>query len=124
MCFATGNRFEIVLRSLNKPKEDIAAACSALEQSGFLNYYGLQRFGKGTTVKSHDIGRAVFQSNFKAAIDMLFSVNTFDRENVKAAKAYYAAGDLQKALDLLPDKMYGEKQVLSRLIQVPTDPAG
>ncbi len=115
-----GNRFEIVLRSLNKTKADIATACESLSHSGFINYYGLQRFGKGGS-RSHDVGRAIFRNDFKACVDMLFTPNTFDREHVKTAKAHYAAGNLQKALDCLPEQMFGEKCVLQKLVKNPTD---
>eukprot|EP01034_Spumella_vulgaris_P030891 gene30891-38178_t len=118
----TGNRFEIVLRSLNKTKSDIALACKALEQSGFINYYGLQRFGKGGS-KSHDVGRAIFKSDFKACVDMLFTLNAFDRDSFRKAKNAYNEGHLQKAVDLMPENMYGEKQVLIRLLKNPSDHA-
>jgi tRNA pseudouridine13 synthase len=116
----TGNRFEIVLRSLNKTKSEIALACKALEQSGFINYYGLQRFGKGGA-KSHDVGRAIFKSDFKACVDMLFTVNAFDRDSFRTAKAHYHEGRLQKAVDVMPEHMYGEKQVLIKLLKNPAD---
>ncbi len=44
----SGNRFEIVLRNIEPADADqVSAAAIALRNSGFLNYYGLQRFGSG-----------------------------------------------------------------------------
>ena len=67
-----GNSFEITLREIDKPEDVIKNACIELEKNGFINYFGLQRFGKGGT-KSHQIGRAIFSSDWKTAIDMLFT---------------------------------------------------
>lgn len=41
-----GNEFEIVLRKLTgATAEQVQAAADGLKASGFINYYGLQRFG-------------------------------------------------------------------------------
>ena len=71
-----------MLRSLNRARPEIETACLAMEQSGFINYYGLQRFGKGAA-RSHDVGRAIFKGDFKACVDMLFTVNAHDKDNVR-----------------------------------------
>ena len=45
-----GNRFELVLRAVQGASaEAVAAAAKGLRTSGFVNYYGLQRFGTGAT---------------------------------------------------------------------------
>ena len=41
----SGNLFDIVLRNVRGKPSDIAAAADALKASGFINYFGLQRFG-------------------------------------------------------------------------------
>ena len=44
MC--AGNEFEIVLRNLTgATAAQVQAAADGLKASGFINYYGLQRFG-------------------------------------------------------------------------------
>lgn len=41
-------RFELVLRAIKaESATEVAAAVDALRLSGFINYYGLQRFGTG-----------------------------------------------------------------------------
>jgi len=48
-CTAAGNQFQITLREVQgASKEQIEAAAAALKQGGFINYYGLQRFGSGS----------------------------------------------------------------------------
>ena len=44
-----GNRFDIVLRNVTASDSVITDACDSLFQQGFLNYFGLQRFGTGAT---------------------------------------------------------------------------
>lgn len=43
----SGNRFRVVMREVTPagPIADVAAAVEALKASGFVNYFGLQRFG-------------------------------------------------------------------------------
>ena len=50
MCYTgAGNQFQITLREVTgASNEQIEAAAAALKQSGFINYYGLQRFGSGS----------------------------------------------------------------------------
>ena len=41
-------RFEILLRNITVSDKVVEAACEGMKTSGFINYYGLQRFGRGT----------------------------------------------------------------------------
>jgi tRNA pseudouridine13 synthase len=48
-----GNRFQLVLRDIPADSaEAVVAAADGLRRSGFINYYGLQRFGTGA-VRTH-----------------------------------------------------------------------
>lgn len=116
-----GNRFEIVLRALNTQNEaDIVNVCSALHQSGFINYFGLQRFGKGGT-KSHEIGKVILKSDWESCVNMLFTPKEGDRPNIALAKELYAAKDFAGAHRVMPEVMHAEKCVLQRLAAKPTD---
>ena len=63
-----GNRFTIVLRNIVGSDEKIEKAMISLRDNGFINYFGLQRFGTVADIPTHEIGRALLQSNF---IDIL-----------------------------------------------------
>ncbi|KAL4719557.1 hypothetical protein ACJJTC_008556, partial [Scirpophaga incertulas] len=52
----SGNRFQIALRNVTAPEETIESACKQLVEKGFLNYYGLQRFGTRIGVPTYQIG--------------------------------------------------------------------
>jgi tRNA pseudouridine13 synthase len=116
-----GNRFEIVLRALNTSREEeILGACEAMQRSGFVNYFGLQRFGKGGT-KSHEFGKAILKSDWESCVTMLFTPRDGDRPNIAASKQHFAAGNYADALRVMPEQMYAEKCVLQRLVNKPTD---
>lgn len=45
----TGNQFQVTLREVQgASRQQLEAAAAALKQGGFINYYGLQRFGSGS----------------------------------------------------------------------------
>ena len=61
----SGNRFDVVLRSVSS----VSAAASALEAlrvNGFLNYFGLQRFGTRAT-RTHTVGAALISKDWELA---------------------------------------------------------
>ncbi|KAG5678922.1 hypothetical protein PVAND_008545 [Polypedilum vanderplanki] len=66
-----GNRFQIALRSVTADEETINQACESVKENGFINYYGMQRFGNCVEVPTHDIGRALLKSDFKLAVDLI-----------------------------------------------------
>lgn len=69
-----GNRFSIVLRNIIDPIEKIEIAMLALKDHGFINYYGLQRFGTIANIPTHDIGRALLQGKFvKKRLEIIFT---------------------------------------------------
>lgn len=115
-----GNRFEIILRNISVSDEEVHEACRQIKEFGFINYYGLQRFGKGGS-RSHDIGRELYKANWKNAVNMLFQPSSYDFMDVVKAKEAYNEGDLAKALQLIPPKLFSEKAVLSSLVKSPND---
>lgn len=70
----SGNRFTLVLRDVSKEIDCkvLDQIIGNLEADGFVNYYGLQRFGTGN-VATHLIGVELLCGNYKGAIDMLIS---------------------------------------------------
>lgn len=116
-----GNRFEIILRDIKYTSdESVRVLCDALARDGFLNYFGLQRFGKGGT-KSHELGAFIFQSNWKACIESLFTANEHDKPELKLAKEYFQSKDYSKAYQTLPYNLYAERNVLRSLLHAPED---
>eukprot|EP01039_Chlorochromonas_danica_P003166 gene3166-3467_t len=115
-----GNRFEIVLRGVKDSLETIKQVCDHIHYPGFINYFGLQRFGKGGSA-SHLMGLQMIKSNWKDCVDMLFTSRSGDRDAIVRAKEFYLKGDFSAALASLPEAMHAEKLVLRKLSSQPTD---
>lgn len=55
-----------IFRDVKASDELIQSAMEDLERLGFLNYFGLQRFGT-TSVNTHSVGLALLKSEWKEA---------------------------------------------------------
>lgn len=101
-----GNRFEIVLRnawltgiSSSDGETRIAATTAALEkatssftESGFINYFGMQRFGKYYT--THLTGIEVIKGDFEKAVSIIMGVQGDESDRfVEARKKWEARFD-------------------------------
>jgi len=111
-----GNKFDIVLRGLSaKSSDTVEAAALALKTSGFINYYGLQRFGT-SSIPTHAIGRALLRGEWEQAIKCIMTTSSNTRPEIEAATAeFLAGGSLHKALSILPRNLVAERSILSTL---------
>jgi tRNA pseudouridine13 synthase len=50
----TGNRFKIVLRNTSTTADNLTRATESLNESGFINYFGMQRFGT-TSIPTYEV---------------------------------------------------------------------
>lgn len=57
--------FRIALRHITHNESDIELSLQSLKENGFINYYGLQRFGNNSTVPTHQVGLALIKGQFK-----------------------------------------------------------
>lgn len=116
-----GNRFEIALREISCDENAFEESCNALAKQGFINYFGLQRFGKGGA-GNHLIGRALLKSDWKEAIDLMFAPKEGERDDVLAMKNFYRAGDYARAKEAIPRySYYSERYCLQGLCSSPND---
>jgi tRNA pseudouridine13 synthase len=66
-----GNHFTIVLRDVQGANAlELQVALESLSKEGFLNYFGMQRFGT-SSVFTHTIGRAIMKKNYQEASDLI-----------------------------------------------------
>eukprot|EP01053_Blabericola_migrator_P013506 Blabericola_migrator_1__13505@NODE_982_length_5815_cov_128_877871_g679_i0_p1_GENE_NODE_982_length_5815_cov_128_877871_g679_i0NODE_982_length_5815_cov_128_877871_g679_i0_p1_ORF_typecomplete_len936_score202_56TruD/PF01142_18/1_8e57TruD/PF01142_18/1_1e31DNApol_Exo/PF18136_1/0_17DLIC/PF05783_11/0_44DLIC/PF05783_11/1_7e03_NODE_982_length_5815_cov_128_877871_g679_i09963803 len=66
-----GNHFKLVIRDI--PLEDIdriPSLCQGLAERGFINYFGLQRFGTGP-VKTWQVGAALLAGEYESAVRLI-----------------------------------------------------
>lgn len=119
----SGNNFGIIMRDIDAPSDAIKNACVAIGDSGFVNFFGLQRFGSGGT-KSHHLGLALLRRDWKLFVEMLFAPREGDRQEVSDVKAAFHKKDYKEALKINPARMPVERGVLESLVKKPEDYEG
>ncbi|CRK94027.1 CLUMA_CG007551, isoform A [Clunio marinus] len=97
-----GNRFRIALRSINGDEKEIEKSLQSLRDIGFLNYYGLQRFGNCVKVPTYLIGKALLASDFKLACELILQERDGEPFYMqKMRKCYAETKDPKQTLDCL-----------------------
>jgi tRNA pseudouridine13 synthase len=67
-----GNRFQITLRDCQPQNITTLEACvESFRGKGYVNYFGLQRFGTGGEDSTHAVGRAVLRGDLDGAVDLI-----------------------------------------------------
>ncbi|XP_066916533.1 pseudouridylate synthase 7 homolog [Clytia hemisphaerica] len=121
----SGNEFTLIIRDVtNATENQIMDACRSLQENGFVNYFGLQRFGTGGA-GTHEIGRALLKDDFEKACNLILaepSENDNDRSKERnALKIYSNNKDPQKAFQALRNRNGIEGKLLSCLKNSPKD---
>ncbi|KAJ7781116.1 pseudouridine synthase [Mycena metata] len=108
-----GNAFIITLRSVQVDSmETLNKALEVVKTKGFINYYGMQRFGTAS-VPTHSIGLALLKSEWQKAVSMILRKRHGEHPDVEAARdAWLVDGDLDKALELMPRRVVAERCIL------------
>ena len=151
----TGNEFVITLRDCDfedVSADDIEARLAAasrivetasqqLRERGYLNYYGLQRFGTFST-RTDTIGLKMLQGDFKAAVDAILHFNptslsaaedppsghdmvsSDDKLRAYAINLFKTTGKSHQALEKLPRKFSAESNIIRQLGHSPNDYLG
>ena len=148
-----GNQFVITLRDchfgddadldaetrVKLANEVIGQAVEHLQEHGFINYYGLQRFGT-FSIGTDDIGKLILQGDFKGAVDAILSYSdealkcalnpfiepsefTVNRDDVARAHAIHmfkTTGKWSLALEKLPRKFSAESAIIRHLCSAKT----
>ena len=125
----SGNRFTILLRDIHIPgvsdsdheaiASEIANRIDALKTSGFLNYYGMQRFGTGP-IPTHKIGSLVLQRKWREIIEILLRPNEGELEKLREAKVcYQKTRDCHQALKILPKSAQAEYALFEAMSRIP-----
>ncbi|KAL8925366.1 MAG: hypothetical protein Q9172_002246 [Xanthocarpia lactea] len=142
-----GNEFVITLRDchfqghadldldtkLGRASSIVGTAIENFGKHGFINYYGLQRFGSFST-GTHTIGRSMLQGDFKAACEAILWFNPSalaaahddpgqqdsniardDMARASALHTFATTGRSQAALDQLPRKFSAEACLIRHL---------
>ncbi|KAH0837380.1 hypothetical protein AYO21_10335 [Fonsecaea monophora] len=151
----TGNEFVVTLRdcqlvelaSGTSTAEEKAAietylsqALQHLHEYGFLNYYGLQRFGTFAT-RTDVVGLKILKEDFKGACDAILEfsavalkasqtkdsgvlVSQDDRSRAEGINTWRTTGKINDALDKIPRKFSAETALIRHLGKRPQDYLG
>ena len=100
-----GNRFTIVLRNFycNVPDEKISvdekieqgikskvdAAMNSLQHKGFINYFGLQRFGNTLFPKTSDVGLMMVKQDWQKVVELILYPRTNEKPFMKRVRAHW-----------------------------------
>ncbi|KAL5487840.1 PUS7 [Sanghuangporus weigelae] len=108
-----GNAFVITLRNVRvEPLDVLDKAMESLKHKGFINYYGMQRFGT-SSIPTHSIGLAFLQCDWHKAASLILRHRPGEHPEVVAARnAWLVEKDLDKALELLPRRVVAERCIL------------
>ncbi|KAG8068084.1 hypothetical protein GUJ93_ZPchr0005g16303 [Zizania palustris] len=115
-----GNRFTITLRGVVAESEDIIKpAVEGLGKNGFINYYGLQRFGSGA-VPTHLVGAALLRGEWKTAVNLILDPREGERDDIREVREHYKEhSDIDMALRNFPRHLVAEKAILQCLKKLP-----
>ncbi|MCJ1468543.1 hypothetical protein MMC07_007172 [Pseudocyphellaria aurata] len=139
----TGNEFIVTLRdckigdvetepTVEKASQIVGAAIENLRARGFINYYGLQRFGTFAT-STDGVGVKMLQGDFKAAVEAILeyspasfaasrdplsingNISNDDKARAYALNLFKETGRLHPAVDELPKKFSAEASIIRHL---------
>ncbi|KAH0513677.1 Pseudouridylate synthase 7-like protein [Microtus ochrogaster] len=111
-----GNHFTVVLRNITGTEEQVQQAMQSLKETGFINYYGMQRFGT-TAVPTYQVGRAILQNAWTEVMDLILKPRSGAEKGylVKCREEWAKTKDPASALKKLPVKRCVEGQLLRGL---------
>ncbi|XP_024866770.1 pseudouridylate synthase 7 homolog isoform X2 [Kryptolebias marmoratus] len=110
-----GNHFTVVIRNISGTVEQVDQAMTSLRQTGFINYYGMQRFGT-TAVSTQQVGRAILKNDWKEVVDLILKPRPGEKEFlVRCREEWAKTQDPEAALKKLPNKRCVEGQLLRGL---------
>ncbi|MFX1309214.1 MAG: tRNA pseudouridine(13) synthase TruD [Promethearchaeota archaeon] len=123
-----GNHFTVVLRNITSSKSlkhKIDKYIKFLNEFGFPNYFGLQRFGNYRP-NSHIVGRYILEGNFKKAFEEFVSTtySTESSESKNVRREFRNTGDLEKAYNDFPKSLKYERNMINYLISNSEDYEG
>lgn len=117
-----GNRFDIALRNVRTCAEDktavkksLESAACELKESGFINYFGVQRFGK--YCDTHKTGMAVLNRDFSKAVDIIMEPKPDEKEWVIAARKEWQNRFQSVGDNTSSEAGTTEKQCASRIVK-------
>ncbi|BFZ54967.1 multisubstrate pseudouridine synthase 7 [Savitreella phatthalungensis] len=115
----SGNRFSLVLRHVQGIDEAaIHERFATIRDRGFINYFGLQRFGT-SNIGTHEPGILLLRGEYEQAVEMIMTASAGNlRGPAVAAKAHWQnTHDPDATLRLMPSRNVAETSMLKHMVQ-------
>lgn len=117
-----GNEFTITLRNVRNAEgtheniEEIVKQCfDSLKTKGFINYYGMQRFGS-FSISTHALGILILKSDWKAAAELILSEQDIVApDSVEARRIWAETKNPSLTLKKMPRRFSAEHSILTVL---------
>ncbi|XP_061772861.1 pseudouridylate synthase 7 homolog isoform X1 [Nerophis ophidion] len=111
-----GNHFTVIIRNISGTDNQVHQAVTSLKQTGFINYYGMQRFGT-TAVPTQQVGRAILKNDWNQVVDLILKPRPGAEKEflVRCREEWAKTQDPEAALKKLPNKRCVEGQLLRGL---------
>lgn len=95
-----GNRFRIVIRKVTASDEKIETAMENFREKGFINYFGLQRFGNCAEVPTYKVGIEILKNEWKKACILILKPREGDPYFMKQIREIWVkTGDAKLAYE-------------------------
>ncbi|XP_030828724.1 pseudouridylate synthase 7 homolog [Strongylocentrotus purpuratus] len=103
-------------------KEQINHAMSSLRDAGFINYFGMQRFGN-SLIATYHVGRALLLNQWQTAVDLILKPREGAQDDNKWREHWMKKRDAKSTLEMLPyhKKSSVEQQLLRGLLKTRND---
>ncbi|WPK26554.1 hypothetical protein PUMCH_003912 [Australozyma saopauloensis] len=118
-----GNEFQIVIRDARVPEGEpaenleqiVLQSYKSLSENGFINYFGLQRFGT-FSISTHVLGIHLLKDDWASAAELILAEQ--DRvlpDSLEARRVWATLKDAAAAAKLMPRRCLAEHNVLTQL---------
>lgn len=116
-----GNEFTIAIRDVTPYndgediQETIERSFNSLKERGYINYFGLQRFGT-FSISTHVLGIILLKDDWKGAVDLILAEQErVVPDSVESRRVWAETGDAAAAAKLMPRRCSAEHSVLTSL---------
>ncbi|TPX68699.1 hypothetical protein SpCBS45565_g02925 [Spizellomyces sp. 'palustris'] len=109
----SGNHFKISYREVQMESQlMLEKAMESLRCHGFINYFGMQRFGTRST-PTYAVGISCLKGDFEKAVNEVMDIKEGEREEfVKARQHWEEHRDPEVALELFPKACLAERSII------------
>ncbi|KAL0237653.1 hypothetical protein PCE1_001047 [Barthelona sp. PCE] len=112
-----GNEFQIILRDVSEP-ETLKRNAELVGKNGFINYYGLQRFGNDAEYNTAMLGAACVKGDARFVIDSLIShPNPSDSEQLRTVKALVKEGKFNEAMQAADRRFKVQRNIIGGVLE-------